>query len=66
MQAHDLRGPLTRMMGLVQLLRDDIYGPEMTLQEIISHIYQSAEEVDGVVRDIIKNAEDVTLAPIKK
>lgn len=58
MQAHDLRGPLTRLMGLANLIqrKKDLGKP---LGELIDIIQSTSNELDNVVRTIIKEAEQV-------
>ncbi|RKR81676.1 PAS domain S-box-containing protein [Mucilaginibacter gracilis] len=56
-QSHIVRAPLTRIMGLVNLL---ITTPEDAIRtsEILGYMDISAIELDTVIRDIIKDAED--------
>ena len=62
-QSHLVRAPLARIMGLVNLLSDeeDEHAPNDLLNHValIKHIATSAEELDGIIRDIVKNTENV-------
>lgn len=56
MQSHIIRAPLSRIMGLVALLRDT--KPDINdIAEIIEYIRVSADELDQVIRNIIDNAK---------
>lgn len=54
-QSHVVRAPLSRLMGLVKLLRDGVIGPGEDQSEILSYILQSADELDKVIGDITEN-----------
>lgn len=58
--SHELRAPLARLMGLVQIVKDypeqETYRPE-TLQMILG----SADELDDVIRKIVRKAEELGL-----
>uniref|UniRef100_UPI003F7006A0 PAS domain-containing protein n=1 Tax=Dyadobacter sp. TaxID=1914288 RepID=UPI003F7006A0 len=55
-QSHVVRAPLARIMGLVSLLKEGGYE-ELTQQDLLDHVYQSACELDKVIRDIVHTAE---------
>lgn len=57
-QSHVVRAPLARMMGLIQLLElfDDL---EMSQQEILTLITQSAHELDGIIQAIVTKSSEV-------
>lgn len=48
--AHKLRAPLARIMGLVNLLRSGVDAKEQP--DILSHLSKSSGDLDNVVRDI--------------
>jgi PAS domain S-box-containing protein len=56
-QSHEVRGPLARIMGLINLL--ELPNKDISLEEILSHINKSAHELDTIVKDIVKNARVV-------
>lgn len=58
-QSHQVRGPLARLMGLVQLLTS--YPDEKTdLKNTLSHISQSATELDEIVRKVVRKTEEIS------
>lgn len=60
MQSHIVRAPLARIMGLVEYLRnhssDEYFDPEM-----LENIYSSANELDSLLRKIVKKTEQVKI-----
>ena len=57
MQSHVVRAPLARMMGLLALLNPD--GLDPANKEVAKHLRLSANELDRVIKDIIKKSEAV-------
>ncbi len=56
-QSHEVRGPLARLLGLVQLL--DRYQDSSDTRETLLHIQNSARELDDIVRKIVRKTEEV-------
>jgi signal transduction histidine kinase len=57
-QSHVVRAPLTRLMGLVQLLQSgDTAG--MPVEMALELIKSSADELDEVIRKIVSKADKV-------
>lgn len=55
-QSHVVRAPLARMMGLINVMslkKDLVKNPD----EILDLIMHSANELDGILRDIVKKTE---------
>ena len=50
-QSHVVRAPLTRIMGLINLLKDN------PSEEILKHISTAAKELDRVIRDVVKETQ---------
>ncbi len=51
MQSHIMRAPLSRIIGLIQLL--DVTNPDTgDFKQIINYIQKSAFELDEVIRNI--------------
>lgn len=50
-QSHVVRAPLSRLMGLIMLLKEGIVSIEQQA-ECLEHILSSAFEIDQIVRDI--------------
>ncbi|WP_081209333.1 PAS domain-containing protein [Salegentibacter sediminis] len=57
-QAHVVRGPLTRLKGLVELVKNEVYD-EWNHDELIDLISNSADELDDVVIKIIRKTEEI-------
>ncbi|CAM4021442.1 PAS domain S-box protein [Gillisia limnaea] len=57
-QSHVVRAPLARIMGIIDLMQthDDIVNQE----ELLKHILHSATELDGIIRKITNQTEQVT------
>ncbi|WP_051941913.1 PAS domain S-box protein [Maribacter forsetii] len=55
-QSHIVRAPVARLMGLVDLLRDDKEKLKIEEREqILNFIITSADEIDHVIKDIVEN-----------
>lgn len=64
-QSHVVRAPLARMMGLVKLL--DNHSPEkVSTTNVLKCIATSADELDGIIRDIVRKTEQVDGKPMIK
>lgn len=59
-QSHDVRGPLTRLQGLVNLLENGGFRPEKSEAEMLQLIRQSSDELDEIIKDIIHRAQSIT------
>ena len=57
-QAHVVRGPLTRLKGLIELLKLEVFD-EWSRDELISLIDNSADELDDIVVKIIRKTEEI-------
>jgi PAS domain S-box-containing protein len=55
MQSHLVRAPLARILGLVEILEDDLGDNS----EIVSNIKQSSVELDTIIRDIVSRTDVV-------
>lgn len=51
-QSHVIRAPLARIMGLVNLLKDDMAETDAERKNLYDLILSSANELDGVIRTI--------------
>jgi light-regulated signal transduction histidine kinase (bacteriophytochrome) len=60
-QSHVVRAPLSRLMGLVKLIRDGVIDPGEDQTEILSYILQSADELDKVIGDITENTKQMNI-----
>jgi CheY-like chemotaxis protein len=57
-QSHEVRAPLARIMGLIQLISR--YPDEnINLNDALSHILQSANELDEIIRKIVRKTEEI-------
>ncbi|WP_026462023.1 PAS domain S-box protein [Adhaeribacter aquaticus] len=57
MQSHVVRAPLARLMGLVDLLSSK--PSELDKIQILEYIQQSAVELDGVIREMVRKTEKI-------
>ncbi len=57
-QSHVVRAPLARLLGLVDILASGKYE-QSELPEILNYITSSANELDGIVKDIVKKTEEI-------
>ena len=56
-QSHVVRAPLARIKGLLHLLEDNCGG--MELEEVMFHIKNSTDELDGIIRNIVERTEEI-------
>ena len=57
-QSHEVRAPLARLMGLVQLLNRYPEG-NIDIKETLGHISHSADELDEIIRKIVRKTEEI-------
>lgn len=57
MQSHEVRGPLSRMIGLIQLMRELPPSEILPHDEIIVSIQSAAFELDEIIGKIVKEAQ---------
>jgi signal transduction histidine kinase len=55
LNAHKVRGPLARVLGLSMLIKKDLSLEE--IRDLNEKIQQSATELDNVIRDLGKRLE---------
>lgn len=60
MQSHMVRAPLARILGLIDLIQN---GPTADIDQdrLLNEIYNSATELDDILRDITEKAEQITV-----
>ena len=58
MQSHEVRAPLSNIMGLVSLLKDNM-NLGIKDDKVIDYILDSAEKLDIIVKDIVKKSNDI-------
>lgn len=58
MQSHEVRAPLACIMGLSKILSNEDED-EGTRKESLQHLMRSAGELDAIIREIIKKAEEI-------
>lgn len=58
MQSHAVRAPLTNIMGLVSLLKDNM-NLGIKDDKVMDYILDSAEKLDVIVKDIVKKSNDI-------
>ncbi|WP_373494518.1 PAS domain S-box protein, partial [Aquiflexum sp.] len=57
-QSHMVRAPLARLLGLVEILKNEKLS-SIELDDFLDHIKESAHELDNVVRDIVEKAQKI-------
>lgn len=57
-QSHIVRAPLARFKGLLDLLHQEQFN-EMSQQEILCHLKNSADELDCIIRSIVGKTEKI-------
>lgn len=59
-QSHVVRAPLSNILGLIGMIKDreKLQLSDAELQEIYEALHQTAHKLDGVVRDIVKKAQE--------
>jgi PAS domain S-box-containing protein len=63
-QSHVVRAPLARIMGLINILQN--YNDDETDEKfVLEHIVSSAFELDDVIADIVRKAEQIKLTSEK-
>lgn len=55
-QSHIIRAPIARILGITQLIEEELYSPD-ELPGLLSHVTDSATELDKVVENIILDAQ---------
>jgi PAS domain S-box-containing protein len=57
-QSHEIRAPLARLMGLVNLLKEGM-DEESEFPQLLSKIQNSASQLDCLVRKIVRKTEEI-------
>lgn len=57
MQSHVMRAPLARILGLLELLKDERPHMNESIREIVDLVNASSEEMDQVIREITTKTE---------
>lgn len=57
-QSHELRGPLTRIMGLTALIEQDGFK-DMTTEEFLTYLNGAVGELDAVIREIVDASNEI-------
>jgi PAS domain S-box-containing protein len=64
-QSHVVRAPLSRLMGIVQLMEES-EGLAVADRELLEYLKATADEMDGVIRDITEKAEHIDFNSVKR
>lgn len=64
-QSHILRAPLSRMMGIIEMIkREDMELSE--IKEYLGHIINSAYELDEIIKDVVDKAQQISFQDVSK
>ncbi len=58
MQSHVVRAPLARMMGFINLIKNN-NNPEFNTNDLLQHVLDAAGELDGIIREIVEKSEKI-------
>lgn len=61
MQSHVVRAPVARIMGLINMITDKIPTDQLTTDQLIQSISDSANELDLIIREIVRKTEKVSI-----
>lgn len=59
-QSHEVRAPVTRIMGIVNLLKLDVTALESEKNQLLDYLMQSANELDLVIKGIVEKAHKIS------
>lgn len=59
-QSHQVRAPLARIMGLIHMINSCPDDPD-DLKNALTYIMQSANELDDIIRQIVRKTEDLNM-----
>ncbi|HET8753914.1 MAG TPA: PAS domain-containing protein, partial [Salinimicrobium sp.] len=62
-QSHVVRAPLARLKGLLHLMEIEAFE-DMSREEILQHILDSADELDEIVRGIVTKTEQIKISKV--
>jgi PAS domain S-box-containing protein len=60
-QSHVVRAPLARIIGLIDLIKNEGFDEDSENEKLFGYLLNSAEELDAIIRDISKKAEEIKL-----
>ncbi len=64
LQSHVVRAPLSRIMGLINVLSTDQLNPE-DKKKYLDYALKSAKELDVIIRDVVNKSQQIHLKPNK-
>lgn len=59
-QSHAVRAPLSRMMGIVNMLKDEELNSD-DFKVWVNHFVESSKELDAIIRDISNKTDAIDL-----
>jgi PAS domain S-box-containing protein len=57
-QSHVVRAPVARMMGLINLIKEDDLDEKET-GEFLNHVLESAVELDNIIKDVVSKSQRI-------
>jgi PAS domain S-box-containing protein len=62
--SHIVRAPLAKMMSIIDFMKESGKMPT-EYEDLLGHFFDSGDELDNIIRDIVKNTETINLNKIK-
>lgn len=59
-QSHILRSPLSRMMGIIDVIQNEELE-KSELREFLGHLLDSAKELDAIIKDVVEKAHQIII-----
>lgn len=57
-QSHIVRAPVARLMGIIELFKEDMLETSEK-EEMLDHILESAMELDDIIKDIVEKSKSI-------
>ncbi|SHJ07037.1 PAS domain S-box-containing protein [Arenibacter nanhaiticus] len=58
-QSHVVRAPVARLMGIIDLFKEDMLDPREK-EEMLDHILAATQEIDQIITDIVQKSESLS------
>lgn len=58
LQSHVIRAPLSRLMSLINVIKDDDIDPK-DKDDYLMHVLESAKELDTIIKDVVSKSQQI-------